>query len=134
VLSAGAKHRLAVEWLNEENEPSRVKVISAAVAGGAPREWSTAARIVSSTLADWPASARGAVVDAAFALTAISAPDEAAELLVPWRAALRPGNTAAPAQGDDPSRTVCPHGHVMGRCPFIVCKGHPLGGMALDEN
>jgi len=134
VLSAGARHRLATEWLDEENELSRAKVISVAGVAGAPREWSTVARIVSSTLADWPAAARGAVVDAAFALTASSVPDEAAELLVPWRAALRPGNTATPASRDEPSGTLCPHGHVMGQCPFIVCKGHPLGGMALDEN
>ena len=120
-------------WI-EGIEASRATVISAAGAAGAPRDWSTVARIVSSTLADWPASARGAVVDAAFALTASSAPEEAAELLVPWRAALRPGNTATPPPGDEPSRTLCPHGHVMGQCPFIVCKGHSLGGMALDEN
>ena len=135
VLSAGARHRLATEWLDEENELSRAKVISAAGASGAPRDWSTVARIVSSTLADWPASARGAVADAAFALSASSgAPGEAAELLVPWRAALRPGNTVTPAPRDEPSGTRCPHGNVMGKCPFIVCKGHSLGGMALDEN
>ncbi len=133
VLSAGARHRLATEWLDEENEASRATVISAAGTAGAPRDWSTVARIVTSTLADWPASARGAVVDTAFALTASSAPEEAAELLVPWRAALRPGNTT-PLTPDAPDRTLCPHGNVMSQCPLIVCKGHSLGGMALDEN
>jgi hypothetical protein len=73
-------------------------------------------------------------VDAAFGLTASgSAPEEAAELLVPWRAALRPGNTA-PTPEDKPSGTLCPHGHEMGKCPFIVCKGHFLGGMDLGQN
>lgn len=133
VLSAGARHRLAAEWVDEGNELARAKVISAAGASGALREWSTVARIVSSTLADWPASARGAVVDAAFALTASSAQEEAAELLAPWKAALRPGETTTRAPDDEPRRTLCPHGHVMGQCPFIVCKGHSLGGMALHE-
>jgi very-short-patch-repair endonuclease len=134
VLSAGARHRLATAWLDEGADLSRAKVISAAGAAGAPREWSTVARIVSSTLADWPAAARGAVVDAAFALSAGGVPDEAADLLIPWTAAFRPGNPAAPAPRDEPSGTRCPHGHVMGQCPLIVCRGHSLGGMALDEN
>ena len=135
VLSAGARHRLAAEWVDEGNEPARAKVIGAAGAFGAPRDWSTVARIVSSTLADWPASARGAVVDAAFAVTATSsAPEEAGELLVPWRAALHQGSTPTPLPPDTPDGTLCPHGNVMGQCSFIVCKGHPLGGIGLDEN
>jgi very-short-patch-repair endonuclease len=135
VLSAGARHRLATEWVDEENEPTRAKVLSAASAFGAPRDWSTVARIVSSTLADWPASARGAAVDAAFALTARgSAPEEAAALLVPWQAALRPGASDIPGPQEAPSHAICPHGHAMGRCPLIVCQGHFLGGMAMDEN
>ncbi len=135
VLSAGSRHRLATEWKDEEHEPSRATVISAAGAFGAPRDWSIVARIVSSTLADWPASARGAVVDAAFALTAVgNAAEEAAELLVPWQGALGQGNTSPPAPPDLPDRTLCPHRNVMGQCPFVVCKGHFLGGMPLDEN
>jgi hypothetical protein len=135
MFSAGARNRLAAEWVDEGNEPARAKVIGAAGAFGAPRDWSTVARIVSSTLADWPASARGAVVDAAFALTAISsAAEEAGELLVPWRAALRPGDPAPASTRAEPTSFRCSHGNEMGKCPFVYCSGHFLGGMRFDEN
>ena len=134
-LSAGARSRLAGEWLDEENELHRFEVIGAAGAAGAPREWSTVARIVSSTLADWPAAARGAVVDAAFALTAIGVPEDAEALLVPWRSALRPGRTdTSPVPSETSEDELCPHGKAMGTCPFVACTGHSLGGMPFDQN
>jgi hypothetical protein len=92
-LSEGARSRLAAEWQDEENEIHRLRVVTAASVAGAPREWSTVARIVSSTLSDWPAAARGAVADAAFALAADGVPADAGPLLMPWQAALRPGRT-----------------------------------------
>ena len=133
-LSAGARSRLAADWRDEENELHRFEVISAAGAAGAPREWSTVARIVSSTLVDWPATARGAVVDAAFALVADGAAEDAEPLLVPWRAALRPSRTEPTALPEVAEAERCPHGNILGTCPFIACTGHFLGGMPLDEN
>ena len=98
-LSDGARSRLAAEWLDEENEIHRLRAITAASVAGAPREWSTVARIVSSTLSDWPAAARAAVADAAFALTADGVPADAGPLLMPWQAALRPGRAESSQVG-----------------------------------
>jgi hypothetical protein len=98
-LSDAARSRLAAEWLDEENEEHRLEVIAAASVVGAPREWSTVARIVSSTLSDWPAAARGAVADAAFALAADGVPEDAEPLLMPWQAALRPGRAESSQVG-----------------------------------
>ena len=133
-LTAGARTRLATEWRDEENEGHRYAVVGAANSAGAPREWSTVARIVSSTLEDWPAAARGAVVDASFALVAPGVPDDAEPLLAPWRSALRPGGAEPPILPDRAEGDRCPHGNVIGKCPFIACKGHFLGGMPFDEN
>jgi very-short-patch-repair endonuclease len=105
-LSDGARSRLAAEWLDEENEMHRLRAVTAASVAGAPREWSTVARIVSSTLSDWPAAARGAVADAAFALAADGVPADAGPLLMPWQAALRPGRTeSGQAGGSQPPDT-----------------------------
>ena len=98
-LSDGARGRLATAWLDEENETHRLRVVTAARPAGAPREWSTVARIVSSTLSDWPATARAAVADAAFALTAAGVPADAELLLIPWQAALRPGRAESSQVG-----------------------------------
>jgi len=134
VLSAGARSRLAAEWLDEENEVHRYRVIEAASVAGAPREWSTVARIVSSALPDWPAPARGAVVDAAFALAADGVAEDAGLLLTPWQAALQPNRTDLPAPLEGAGEPLCPHGNTMGKCPFVACAGHFLGGLPLDEN
>ena len=133
-LTAVARARLASEWLDDEAEDERQRVVAAAARNGAPREWSTVARVASSTLVDWPAAARGAAVDAAFALAAGSDDEDAAALLRPWRAALNAGRQDSPSTpvGHDAQR--CPHGNVVGKCPYITCTGHFLGGMAMNEN
>ncbi len=130
-LPAASRSRLAAEWLDEENEDHRARALEAAMQAGAPREWSAVARIVSSTLVDWPAAARGAVVDAAIALSAVEATEHTVPLLKPWHSALL--GRADEITADKPHVDLCPHGHAMGTCPHVVCRGHFLGGIALDE-
>ncbi len=59
-------------------------------------------RIVSSTLNDWPAAARGAVADACFALSADGVLRTLRPLLLPGRAALRPGRAEPTQVGSSP--------------------------------
>jgi very-short-patch-repair endonuclease len=133
-LSTGARARLTAEWLDDEREVERRKVVEAARGGGAPREWSVVARVVSAQLGDWSASARGAVVDAAYAQGAVGVPAYADALLRPWRSALQPGKPDGEVSPGADTRERCPHGKLMGTCALITCKGHALGGMGLDEN
>jgi very-short-patch-repair endonuclease len=130
-LALGSRSRLAAEWIDEENEGHRGKALEAAGPAGAPRQWSAVARIVSSALADWPAAARGAVVDAAIALSAVGVPEHTAPLLKPWQSALDGRTDVAAASNKNVA--LCPHGHAIGTCPYVVCRGHFLGGIALDE-
>lgn len=135
LLPAGARQRLAATWQDDGYETERAILLSAAAALGAPPDWSTVARVVSSLLTDWPASARGAVADAALALTVgDSCREDAAQLLAPWTAATGATDSDGPDRPADGGEPTCAHGHPMGRCPLLVCAGHSLGGMDLTQN
>jgi very-short-patch-repair endonuclease len=133
-LSAGARSKLASEWRDDDVAEERRRVVEAAKGANAPRDWSIAARAVTATLEDWPAAARGAVVDSAYAQAAVGVPTDADVLLEPWRAAIEHRGTEEPVRAGPRAAERCPHGHSMGTCPFIACSGHFTGGMRLDEN
>ncbi len=101
-LSSGARAQLAAEWRDDDNQDQRHRVVRAAAAVGAPRDWSVAARVVTARLTDWPAAGRGAVVDAAYAQTATGLPADAKVLLRPWQLALQQGRHD---EGTSPTRS-----------------------------
>ena len=83
-------------------------------------------------LTDFSGAARGAVVDASIAFTSHGVDDLAQVLLEPWEEA--EAAAAAGAVAAVPVGRICGHGKPMGKCQFIACPGHFLGGISLDEN
>jgi hypothetical protein len=137
-LPREAVDTVASLWKKADETPEMQALREAAVALGAESEWRAVAEYVVSELPDTSAGFRGAVVDVIYLAYwrshrgAEQDPSLAdgwpTRLENAWRQGLVEGSHSGVGR---PAEVLCLHGERRGRCGYIACSHHPLGGIDL---
>jgi hypothetical protein len=144
-LTAPQLALMGQRWQANEPEAARDAAVRILEARGIRADWGQLASVVRKRTPSLSGAARGAITDAILGRTCASdlSRTDVMRLTLPFDDAVtgsqqsqatKSMEEASQADQQAVNRSMCVHGALPGRCPYVACQNHPLGGMALDAD